>query len=302
MNIDFEEIVDVASIGDTQNTISINELLVKANNEGLRPSAEDREQILLLAIDVQNSFMENGELGVPNSHQDVENLTKWIYENLENITQITVSIDTHNPFQIFHRCWWIDENGDNPPPLTAITLQDIDEGKWRPVINPVGSIDYVRNLEKMGKKVLVIWPYHCLQGTFGQALENQFANMIYFHSVAKKAIVERMVKGFDPMTEMYGIIKAEYDTRNRVNINFLNKIEKFDKIIIAGEAKSHCVLETIRQILEHYQNDIITTQKIFILEDCMSNIPGFEDATELEFNRFKKDFKVNIINSKIFKL
>jgi len=298
----YEEIVDVSEIGSRENSIILNDLLTNANAEGLRPSAEDKDQVLLLCIDEQNSFMENGELGVPGAHQDIDNLTRWMYDNIEKITQITVSIDTHNPFQIFHPCWWIDENGKNPPPFTAITLQDLHDGKWKPVVNPIGSIQYVENLEKLGKKTLVIWPYHCLQGTFGHALENQFSNMVYFHSVAKKSIAERMVKGHDPMSEMYGIVKAEYDPKNRVNITFLNKIEKFDKIVIAGEAKSHCVLESIKQILDHYQNEPLTTQKIYILEDCMSNISGFDAATDQEFQRFKTDFKVNIVDSKSFQL
>lgn len=300
MKTQYEEIVDVHSIGGKINPVDINDLLAKSNDERMQPASQDKDRILLLCIDMQNSFMEGGELGVPDSHGDVENLTRWIYGNMEKITQITVSIDTHNPFQVFHRCWWIDEDGNNPPPMTAITMQDLNEGKWKPVVNPIGSINYVENLEKLGKKTLVIWPYHCLQGSFGHALEGQFSNMIYFHSVAKKSIVDRMVKGTDPMTEMYGIFKAEYDPKNRVNIAFLNKIEKFDKVIIAGEAKSHCVYESIKQILDHYQDDIITTKKIYILEDCMSNIPGFEDEMDREFQRFKDDFKVNIVKSTRF--
>ncbi len=302
MKTKFEEIVDINAIGQELNPIKMNEILSKANVERLQPSARDKELVLLLCIDVQQDFMDEGSLGGPGSSEDVENLTRWIYRNMEKITQITVSIDTHNPFQIFHPCWWIDENGNNPAPFTPITLQDLDEGTWRPIINPKGSREYVENLEKLGKKTLVVWTYHCLQGTSGHALENQFANIVYFHSAAKKVIVDRMVKGFDPMTEMYGIIKAEYDIKNRVNINFLNKIAKYDKIIIAGEAKSHCVLESIKQILEHYKNDKNVTKKIYVLEDCMSNIPGFEDNTRQEFESFKNDFKVNIVDSKNFNL
>jgi nicotinamidase-related amidase len=246
--------------------------------------------------------MDNGALGVPNATKDVENMTRFIYDNMEKISSIAVSIDTHNPFQIFHPCWWIDENGNNPPPFTAITLQDLDDGKWRAIINPIASRDYVENLEKDGKKVLVVWTYHCLQGTSGCSLENQFANIVYFHSVAKKSMTQRLVKGQDPLSEMYGIIKPEYDKKNYINIDFLNKIEKFDKIIIGGEAKSHCVLESIKQILEHYQNNVEVTKRIYILEDCMSVIPTFEQPTEEAFEEFKNKYNVNIIKSTDLKL
>jgi len=298
----YEEIVNVASIGKTENPLPMNDLLKLANAEQLIPASQNSERVLVIGIDVQQDFMDNGALGVPNAIKDVENFTRFIYNNIDKISQTAVSIDTHNPFQIFHPCWWVDDNGNNPPPYTAITLVDLDSGKWKPVINPKASREYVEHLEKDGKEVLVVWTYHCLQGTSGCALENQFANMIYFHSVAKKSMTLRLVKGQDPLSEMYGIIKPEYDTKNYINIDFLNKIEQFDKIIIGGEAKSHCVLESIKQILEYYQNKPEVTKKVFILEDCMSTIPSFEKPTEDAFSNFKKQYKVNIVKSTDLKL
>jgi nicotinamidase-related amidase len=293
----YEDIVNLTSIGKAENPIKMNDLLPMANLEQLTPATNNAEKILVIGIDIQQDFMDNGALGVPGAHKDVERFTRFIYNNMDKISQIAVSIDTHIPQQIFHPYWWIDENGHNPAPFTAITLADLDSGKWRAVINPIKSRDYVEHLEKDGKKVLVIWTYHCLQGTNGCALENQFANMVYFHSVAKKSLTMRLVKGQDPLSEMYGIIKPEYDIKGYINIDFLNKVETFDKIIIGGEAKSHCVLESIKQILENYKNRPEVTKKIFILEDCMSVIPSFEAATEAEFDIFKTKYKVNIVKS-----
>jgi nicotinamidase-related amidase len=297
MNTQYNEIVNVTSIGKTDNPISLNEILRLANGEKLTPAHQNQEKVLFLAIDVQQDFMDNGALGVPGAHGDVERMTHFIYDNMDKITNIAVSIDTHTPHQIFHPCWWIDENGNNPGPATPITLADLDSGKWRAVINPSASRDYVEHLEKDGKKTLVVWPYHCIQGTTGCALENQFSNMVYFHSVAKKTVVQRLVKGQDPLSEMYGIIKPEYDTKNYINLDFLNKMENYDKIVICGEAKSHCVLESIKQMLEHYKNNLEVTKKVYILEDCMSIIPGFEDATEKAFDDFKTTYHVNIVKS-----
>lgn len=299
MNTQYNQIVNVNSIGKQENPIKMNEILPMASRENLPSATADKERNLLIAIDEQQDFMDNGALGVPGAHGDVERLTQFIYRNMEKITQIAISIDTHNPFQIFHPCWWIDENGNNPVPgeNTVITLKDLDSGKWRPTKNPIGSREYIENLEKQGKKLLVVWTYHCLQGTSGASLENQFANMVYFHSVARKTMVVPVVKGQDPLSEMYGIIKPEYDTKGYINQKFLNMLQKFDKIVIAGEAKSHCVMESINQILEYYKNEPDLTSKIYILEDCMSSIPTFEDATDKAFADFKKKYKVNLVKS-----
>jgi nicotinamidase-related amidase len=251
---------------------------------------------------MQNDFMENGSLAVPNSHGDIKNLTRWIYDNINELSKIAFSLDTHNPFQIFHPCWWIDEQGNPPSPFTIISLNDLDTGKWKAVINPIWSREYVLNLEKQGNFKLCIWPYHCIQGTLGQCLEGQLSNMIYFQAIVEKSIAKEMVKGYDPKTEMYGILKAEYDPQNKINIAFLNDLKTYSAIVIAGEAKSHCVRRSIEQILDNFKKDVSITKNIYILEDCMSSIPGFEKDTDATFNTFKSKFKVNILKSTDLKL
>lgn len=297
MKTKYEDIVNVNAIGKAENPISMNDILKMANDEQLTPSKQNKERVLFLGIDVQQDFMDNGALGVPGAHEDVARMTRFIYDNMDKISNIAVSIDTHIPHQIFHPCWWIDENGNNPAPYTPITLADLDSGKWRAVINPIASRDYVEHLEQDGKKTLCIWSYHCIQGTTGCALENQFSNMVYFHSVAKKTVPQRLVKGQDPLSEMYGIIKPEYDKKGYVNLDFLNTLEKYDKIIIGGEARSHCCMESIKQILEHYASRPEITKKIYLLNDCMSDIPGFEQATADAFDEFKNKYHVNIVKS-----
>jgi nicotinamidase-related amidase len=303
MQTRFDDIVDVSAIGRPDNPKKLNDILKLASMEQLRPAFENPKQVCLIAIDIQQDFMDNGALGVPGAIKDVERLNWWIYNNMDYLATIVVSIDTHNPFQIFHPCWWIDRNGNCPDPysFTTITLDDLDRGNWRPVINPVGSREYVEGLKRASSLDLLVWPYHCLQGTTGHALENQFANMAYFHSVAKKTVLDRMVKGTDPMSEMYGIVKAEYDKLNRINVDFLNKIEKYDMIVMAGEAKSHCFLSSLRQIVEHFSNRLDITSKIYVLEDCMSSVAhpviDFEAMACAELDKIKSQYKINIVKS-----
>ena len=296
MKTKYEEIVNVNAIGKAENPISLNEILKMANDEQLTPSKQNKERVLFIGIDVQQDFMDDGALGVPGAHGDVERMTRFIYNNMDKISNIAVSIDTHTPHQIFHPCWWIDENGNNPAPYTPITLADLDSGKWRSVINPMASRDYVEHLEKDGKKTLCVWSYHCIQGTTGCALENQFSNMIYFHSVAKKSVVQRLVKGQDPLSEMYGVIKPEYDTNGYINLDFLNKIEKFDKVIIGGEARDYCVYESLNQMFEHYKNNAETLKKFYVLEDCMSAIGNPSDVDKM-YADLQSQYHFNIVKS-----
>ncbi|RTR28748.1 isochorismatase family protein [Robertmurraya yapensis] len=296
LKTNFEEIVDLTAVGG-QNPKTLNDILRLAASEDIASSNKDKEKVLFVGIDLQNDFMENGELPVPNSFKDIENTTKFLYHNIEKITTIAVSLDTHSPQQIFHPSWWVDNEGKHPEPYTIISEEDIVNGKWMAVEKQEESLEYVRQLEKQGRMKLCIWTFHCIEGTFGAALEGQFSNIIHFHSVARKSPIHKIVKGKDPLSEMYGIIKPEYNKNNFVNSEFLEMLKGYDKILVAGEAKSHCVLESLRQILEHYQDDLAMTSKIFVLEDCMSSIPGFEENAEIALKEFKQLYNINIVRS-----
>lgn len=298
MNTPYDQIVHVASIGKIMSPLSLNTILDAAGKEKFSPAKTDTVTTILVCIDEQNDFMPDGSLGVPGADGDVERLTHFIYNNMDKITRIAASMDNHTPQQIFHPYRFIDKDGNHPAPFTVITKKDLDEGVWKPVTFLKETYNYVENLPLGAKKELVIWPYHCLRGTAGQALETQLNQMIWFHSVARKSQPYLFQKGSAANTEMYGIIRPEYDhPNNYYNIDFLNIVHQYDRIVIAGEAKSHCVLESIRQILDHYKDDKATLNKIYILEDCMSSIPGFEAGTETEFAAFKAQFGVNIVKS-----
>lgn len=299
MKIAYEEIIDINACGK-ENTIKLNDFLSLAAKENLPPAVDDQEKVLLVVIDMQNDFMDDGALPVPGAYEDVKRITKWMYNNMEKITKIATSLDIHVPHQIFHPCWWIDENGTNPPPFTSITLDDLDIGNWRAVFNPEDSRDYVAGLKTRGLAALLVWPYHCIQGTRGAAFETQFANLLYFHEVAKKSVPIHLVKGTDPLSEMYGIIKPEYDKKNFVNTDFLKLFEIYDQIIVAGQAKTHCVFRSLQQIFEHYQKQPDILKKFYLLEDCMSSIPGFN--VDQEFARFEADYQVHLVKSTQFEL
>lgn len=96
---------------------------------------------------------------------------------------------------------------------------------------------------------------------------------------------------------MYGIIRPEYSTHDSTNTKLLEKIAEFDKIIIAGEAKSHCVLESIKQICEYYYDKPELTRRIYVLTDCMSDIPGFEEYSQTAYKILVSKYKINLVKS-----
>lgn len=256
--------------------------LVEFANAGkkakLSPAANDKVKTMLLIVDNQRDFVHaDGALSVPGALGDVERLIDWIYKNAHGISAICASLDTHTKMQIFHSAWWRDNSGKHPEPFTQITLEDIKAGKWMALMNPKWSVQYVDQLEKAAKKNLMIWPDHCLVGTDGQKLVPALAEAIHYHSAARGATPKFLEKGTVPQVEHYGIFAAEVPypknpKASGLNTEYLDLIAQYDRIYVAGEAKSHCVLETMRQMLSYFASQPEVIAKIRFLVDCTSSV------------------------------
>lgn len=255
---------------------------------GLKPAADDSIRRVLVLVDDQNDFMDQpgAALPVPGALKDVERIINLIYREPEKITKIIASLDTHIERMIFHPKWWMNmETHKHPDPFTVVTLADIRAGKWQALVHPAWSIHYVDYLEKQAKKNLIIWPYHCLVGTDGQKLVPALAEAIAWHSAARATTPDFITKGTNPKTEHYGIWKAEKevpeDSSTLLNIKMLDLVGNFDEILMAGEASSHCVDETMKQELDYFATQPDVISKIRFMVDCTSPVvhPTIDFAT-----------------------
>jgi len=289
-----------------------------AKQHNIQPASEDKSRICLLLIDVQNTFcIPNFELFVGGTTgtgavDDNVRLCEFIYRNLGVITQIVPTLDTHTAMQIFHPIFWINEVGEHPTPAaTNITPEDILQGRWK--VNPAiansfdkgdyqtlekHALHYVKQLSGAGKYPLTIWPYHSMLGGIGHALVSAVEEALFFHGIARNSQARYEIKGNNPLTENYSILRPEVlegvngSPIAQNNSNLIQALLEFDAVIIAGQAKSHCVAWTIADLLTEIQlKDANLTQKIYLLEDCTSSVvvPGVVDYTtqaEEAFERF----------------
>ncbi len=244
---------------------------------GLQAAAEDKKKVHLVLIDMQVDFChDRGTLNVPGSLGDLRRTIEFIYTNAARITNITCSLDSHLPHQIFSPGWWVDAQGNHPAPFTLITYDDVVQGKWRPVVDPARSTEYVKKLEVQAKKTLTIWPYHTMIGNIGHALDQELWSAVFWHSIARKSQPTFLTKGSVPQTEHYSIVQPEIPVpshpmggKNKV---FLDTLAEADMVIVAGEAESHCVLESVEDIVEDFGGQPDQLAKIFFLKDCTSPV------------------------------
>jgi len=245
------------------------------------PASQDKLRIAAFGIDCQVGFSTPGaSLFVPGAVEDTSRTVEWLYRNLEKITQVAFSLDTHRVFQIFHPAWWIDEDGKHPAPFTNISLADVREGKWMPVAHPAECLEYVKQLEKAGKYVLTVWPYHTLLGGVSHALVPALMEAAMFHALVRQAQTHFETKGTHAMTENYSVLAPEVrelggKSVGTFNAAFFKMLMEFDRVYVFGQAKSHCVLSTLRDMQQHIAGtDPSLMDKIWVLEDATSPVPA----------------------------
>ena len=294
-----------------------------AARNNITPAASDTLRVRLMLIDEQITFCLppdlGGQLYVVGAEADTDRVAQFIYRNLAHITSITATMDTHTSLQIFFARFWVDAQGKHPPAVTMISRDDVHTGKWR--VNPsvaakIGwSYDrlakhvrhYVDELTRKGKFALLIWPIHARLGDESHALVSTISEAIHVHECARDTEVDFQIKGGNPLTEFYSVLRPEVMTTaggvpiDQENVALLNAMEADDVLVFAGQAKSHCLNFTIDDVMSTAERwaqnagvavgDILG--KIYILEDCTSPVivPGpngdFTQLANEAFDRYK---------------
>jgi len=277
----------------------------------------------LLLIDVQKDFhVPGGSLAVPQSDKDAERLVDLIRNSKHKIDRVVATMDSHYKLHIAHPGFWVD--GDtkkkHPDPFTAISYQDVVDKKWIP--DPSAKLDidvekdlsflkestkllgddgktlqlqeyvehYTKSLESKGRFTHTIWPEHCIIDSDGHTIVDSVREALEEWSKSTKKEVEYVRKGQNLLTEMFSAVAAEVpineDTAtNKELIRSLKEDFPSNILLVCGQAKSHCVNHTLRDIVADWPKERISD--IILLNDCTSPVPGFEKDGE----KFENDMR-----------
>jgi nicotinamidase/pyrazinamidase len=230
----------------------------------------------LLIIDPQVDFCDpDGSLYVEGAYEDMARLSVFVEKT--EMDRITVSLDTHTKHHIAHASAWLDEHGLHPKPFTMISKVDVRHGLWKSPIFGAWADEYCERLEERGKK-LVIWPDHCLIGSQGASVVPRLYTALNNWQERTHRDIAWLSKGINTRTEHYSAIKPEVMESEWSPSEELLELAKADEIIVAGEALSHCVAETVRDLIEAGG---IAAKKIILLTDATSPVGGFEEIATM---------------------
>jgi nicotinamidase-related amidase len=280
-----------------------------AAEHALAPASTDEERVCLLAVDMQNTFCTPGfELFVAGRSgsgalDDSRRLCAFVYHQLGLITQVVVTLDTHQAFHVFHSAFLIDPDGRHPDPYTLVTQEDVTAGRWRVdekaaaavgLDDPSGYLaDYVQALARGGKYDLTIWPFHAMLAGISHALVSALDEAFFFHAIARSSQTRFEIKGTHPLTEHYSALgpEVERDSHERAlgerNAALVDYLSGFDAVIVAGQAKSHCVAWTVADLLADVPE---IGPRLYLLEDCTSPVvvPGAVDYADDAHDAFAR--------------
>ena len=259
---------------------------------------------VLLILDPQNSFhpaqikyddegnvlfsRPAGSLAVDGANEDSARVAKMVMDNMDKIDEIYVSMDTHNRYDIGHGIFWRMADGSVPPPFFTFSRADIENN----MINPAKSndalqndklrtrcINNARNLHAKGIPNLIIWPEHCVIGSHGHQVVDEINEALQAWAEARSEVVNYIIKGVNPYTEMYSALKAEVedptDKSTGLNTELIGQLRIADRILICGEALSHTVNYTCRDLCKH-----LDTDRMYLLLDGTSPVPGYESQAK----------------------
>lgn len=110
-------------------------------------------------------------------------------------------------------------------------------------------------------------------------------------------MVDYVTKGSNPFTEHFSAIQAEVpdpkDPGTQVNTRLIKSLLEADDVLIAGEASSHCVANTVRDIANNFGSDDFV-KKLVYLTDASSAVDSV-DGNGKHFSEYAKEFVQDLV-------
>lgn len=252
----------------------------------------------LLVIDPQNDFCDipGAALPVPGADADLHRLAGFIKGHAAALAGITVTLDSHASVAVERTTFWLIRAGGAVAPFTFITAEQVRAGEFRPrdeSLTPA-VLSMLDQLAAAGRPGLVVWPVHCVTGTWGHNIHGALADALAAWELTHQRAVRKVLKGEHPLTEHFGVFEADAPDAAVPTTLFNTALaaqvsaEGVELLLIAGQASSHCVAASYRQ-LAAYLKDKPRKPRLVILSDAMSPVPGFEPLADAFFAQARLD-------------
>lgn len=271
----------------------------------------------------------------------VFNVFRFALKYLWLLTGVICTMDSHREHQVFYPDAHVEaSSGSTPDPHTIIQAEAYHTGQFQahpdlaievgadqtwltrqwtyyceqletPKIIEVVRANGIKDKITRLKHALYIWPWHTMFGSDGHRLVGMIEYLRRLHAIVRHALNLEELKGFSTFSEHYSIFGAEVTTtfdgrplpNSQRNVGLLKKLAAGHKIIVAGLAGSHCLAESMFDLILYLYEighpELI--RNIYLLVDGTAAVvvPGGPDFTadmNTYFDLFR-DHGVNLVKS-----
>ncbi len=246
----------------------------------------------LLIIDPQNDFCDVAGAALPVAGAGADLARLAAFMGGIALDGITVTLDSHASVAVERTTFWVDAQGQAPAPFTFVTADDVQAGTLTPrnrALTPA-VLAMLGQLGQRGRPGLVIWPVHCVTGTWGHNIADTLAEALADWEFANQRSVRKVLKGEYPLTEHFGVFEADAPDPQVASTRFNTALARditqgTDVLFVAGEAGSHCVAASFDQLAAYLDQQPGPRPRVVLLSDCMSPVAGFEAAQDALLER-----------------
>ena len=264
-------------------------------------------KVQLILIDPQNSFcrqvdsprqqdLHDGELCIPGAWEDMQRVAGLIRRLGGRIDAIDVTMDCHQLLHVAHPIWFRDSQRRHPEPFSimraegGVILGSRTDSQGNP--HELGeftttrgdfhgpTVRYLEQLAAAGRYPHCIWPPHCLIGTPGHNVVAPLMEALLAWCAERPSRLNLVMKGSNAFVEHFSAVRAEVprpdDPQTRLNRPLIDRWMQADQVLLAGEAGSHCLANTVRDVADEVPDGAFL-KKCVLLLDGTSPVPGFEE-------------------------
>jgi nicotinamidase-related amidase len=227
---------------------------------------------------------------VVGANADLQRLASFV--NATALDGITVTLDSHPSVAVERTSFWRTSDGSAVAPFTFVTAQDVRAGVYLP--KNISLIERVlamlELLQARGRAGLVVWPIHCVTGTWGHNIQPDLMQQLNLWEQKNQQAVRKVLKGEYFLTEHFGVFEADAPDANVSSTLFNSALAQAllhgtTTLFIAGQASSHCVAASFDQLVGYIQAHSLAMPHMVLLKDCMSPVTGFEADAAALFER-----------------
>ena len=222
------------------------------DSTGLTPVG--RTVSTLLIVRPQCDFMENGSHPARGTGRAMWHIQGTIAE----FDNVVVALEQRQPMHITHGVFWVNPDGDHPPPGTVICLQDVYDKKWVPSEQRYNEGAQI-TLMCMNSPI-TIQPEHCIIGTHGACVVPGVSSALNKWCVSRKRSVTYVALSAGTNNPQTSLLHPRPMLSEDISFNhaLLDILEHSSVVLVAGDAYA-----TALDLLDHIKPDCVA-----VMDSC----------------------------------